>query len=552
MSFPDLFQFFLFETTRYLAPQAVAAEWILLAIAVLLVATLLYRIPLRKMARWFRRLAARRRLAIALCFAVPLVIRLSLLGVMPVPDPSIHDEFSHLLLGDTLAHGRLANPPHPLWHHFESIHILQQPTYASMYPPAQGAFLAVGQVAFGSPWAGVLLSVGLMCAAICWMLQGWFPPAWALFGTVIVICKICLTGIWINSYLGGSPAAIGAALVVGAIAARRRYPVIFGLGLVVLMNSRPFEGALLGLLALLYLFLNQALNRTFVSRAALVLSAGVLFAGYYNFRVTGKPLQMPYMLNRASYGWPENLGFLPPIQLAPLRNAPMEAMRQKELANRTIYTDWRLFLENLDTKFFDNWTYFLGPVLSVPLFFAGRRRRTWALVRLLGALLALNLVQMVLYPYHLGPAVPLIFAAVLLGVRALYVTMKRHHPAHARAMLVALPATLVLIAAMKEFAPELRLPLAYWETGHEPHRDARAAIQRFLMERPGPQLVIVRYGPGHSPSQEWVYNRANIDKSKVVWARELQDNEELLTYYANRTKWLLKADEYPQRVVPYR
>ncbi len=546
MSFPDAFQFFLFETTRYLAPQAVAAEWILLALAAIAVMLGLYRLRLRGAARRFVRAANHRRGAVLVCLVLPIVLRLSLLGIMPIPNPSIHDEFSHLLLADTLAHGRLANPPHPMWRHFESIHILQQPHYASMYPPAQGAFLAVGQVVFGVPWLGVVLSVGLMCGALCWMLQGWFPPAWALFGTLLAILKICLTGLFINSYLGGAPAALGAALVLGALA-RRRYPIVFGIGLVLLMNSRPFEGALLGLLAIVYFH-----RWRFLAPVALVVAAGLAFTCYYNFRVTGRPLTMPYMLNRATYGWPENLGFLPPKKLAPLRDPVMEAMRQKELANRRIYTDPMLFLENLDTKIFDNWTFFVGPVLTVPLLFLRFRRRNRPLLLFLAALLALNLFQMVLYPYHLGPAVPLYFSAVLLGIRTLYVGVKRFRPAHARAILLALPLALLTLAAMKEFAPELHLPLAFWENGFEPHRDARADIEAYLTRYPGQHLVVVRYAPGHNPSQEWVYNGADIDGSKIVWAREVGDNSDLLSYFATRNKWLLNADDYPRRVVPYR
>ena len=81
----------------------------------------------------------------------------------------------------------------------------------------------------------------------------------------------------------------------------------------------------------------------------------------------------------------------------------------------------------------------------------------------------------------------------------------------------------------------------------------RAAFQRQLESMPGPQLIMVRYKPDHDSLIEWVYNGADIDKQKVVWARDMgpAQNQELLRYYKDRSAWLLDADDIPPKLSPY-
>src|SRR5438105_2978266 len=146
----------------------------------------------------------------ALAFAAAMITT----AVLGIPIPTFLDEPVYLLQADTFAHGRLTNPTHPMWRHFETLYVLQRPTYQAKYPPAHAAFLALGQMA-GLPVAGAWIAAAASCAAMTWMLLVWMPARWAAIGGLITAFHPTLLG-WSHCYWGGSVAMLGGALVIGA------------------------------------------------------------------------------------------------------------------------------------------------------------------------------------------------------------------------------------------------------------------------------------------------------------------------------------------------
>ncbi len=522
----------------------------------------------------FRNLARRRRLAVVCTGLAALAGRAALLPLLPIRAPVITDEFSYLLAADTFASGRLTNPTHPMWVHFESMHILQRPTYASMYHLGQGMILAAGKIVAGHEWAGVYASVGLMCALVCWMLQAWLPPHWALLGGVLAVMRLGLFGYWINSYWGGAVPAIGGLLVLGALPrimrrTRLRDTLLMASGIVILANSRPYEGFLLSLAVCIFLLawivkkrgpaLKIVVIRT-VLPALLILAPAGAGMGYYYWRVTGSPFRMPYQVARDQYA-PARIFLWEHPNPAPVyRNPEM----------RDFYVGWELakFMEaktplglakNTIGKIGAFWMFFLGPALTVPLIFLPcivKDRRMRPLVIIGGVFLAGLSLNTWFYAHYAAPITGLTYAIVLQGLRHLRVWRWRGKTTGlllARSVpVLCLGMVLVRVCAQPlSFYMPPDWPMTWYYT--RPGNTERARIAAQLEQEPGRQLAIVRYAHGHNFFEEWVYNKASIDGARVVWARELDEasNRELIRYFNDRRVWLVQADANPPMVSPY-
>jgi hypothetical protein len=525
------------------------------------------------MERRFVALANRQRLSVLVVALAALVARGAVLPVLPEPQAHINDEFSFLLAADTLAHGRLANPLHPLWIHFETFHVIQQPTYASMYPPAQGLVLALGQVISGHPFVGVWLSVALMCAAICWMLQGWLPPAWALLGGLLSVMHFGMFSYWADSYWGGAVAAAGGALVLGALPRIERSPrvvdaLLMGLGAAILANSRPFEGMILCLPVVGSLIswmvrgpsppLRAVLGRV-VAPASIVLAVAAMATCYYYWRVTGSPFRMPYQVDRMMYA------------VAPyfFWQSPRPAPVYHHQVMRDFYTQYELGFYRLThspagmfsailVKFLQLWLFYLGPFLTLPLVMVIAVRSKglhWSsispgtrLLLIAAGVFCVGLsIEVYFFPHYASPLTSVIMALLMTATFRLREWQWHREPV-GRFITRAIPLGCALLLILRWCAGPLHLsPTSDWPpTWYNATvvKTDRARMLTQLEGLPGEHLVFVRFAPQSHSSYDWAYNHADIDGSKVVWARDMgaARNQELIDYFPRRQVWLAEPD----------
>jgi hypothetical protein len=550
-----------------------ASDFIELALAALLLAWALAWRP------WIEphaaRLVRRTGWCMLLLAILPVALRLSLLSHHPVPSPDIYDEFGHLLVADTLRHFRLANPPHPLHQFFETFFVLQQPTYSSIYPLGQGMLLALGWTLFCLPWAGVVLATAALCSLVYWMLRGWTTPGWALAGGFLTVVQFGPLNQWMNSYWGGALSAVAGCLVFGALPRLRRNKslrdaILLGAGLAIHLLTRPYESIFLVLSAVLFflpVLLKPAELRAFIKPALaanLVMLPALGITVLQNKQVTGRWITLPYMLSQYQYGVPAALTFqddpVPHRELTPEQALDYKMQRSFRGDHPETIGSYLLRLE-YRIRFYH--FFFLPPLyLALPAFLTAVReyRFLWVVLCLLIFALGVNFFPA--FQFHYMAAVTCLFVLVAVsGLQRLSRLNIHGYPAGlqaARVILFLCGAQFLLWYGAHLFDDsDWSLAMRQYETwGTINHQnpERRIFINNQLAQLPGKQLVFVRYWSQHIFQDEWVYNAADVDGARVVWARDLgpAENEKLRRYYPDRTVWLLEPDSQPPKLTPYR
>jgi hypothetical protein len=500
-----------------------------------------------------------------------ILLRAALLPVLGPPVPFVADEFSILLQAQTFALGTLAMPTHPLHPFFESYYVNQLPVYASMYFPGRGAPLALGILMFDSAWAGVWISVVALCMSVPWMLRAWVSKPLALVGGVLVVLKFAVLSGWINSYYGGAFTALGGVLVLGAFPRLLREPrwrdgVALGIGLFILMTSRPVEGALFALpfgLVLLAAAIRRLSARQVggVVRIGLptlvMLGSGAALMLASNAATTGNMLETPYTLNRVSHA------FTPPFLFQdltePSTKLPANMVRgyRAEAEPYVMGNSVGSFAIKAVSTIRRALEFYAGALFIIPLLLGLFLMRRHYVVLAGGALLALGvIVNTWEWSHYWAPGFGLFIILIMRGFASLREWRSRSREAGlflSRALPIAAAALLVIpMGALYAGAPRTETVHLFRTCCIVVTHSNRSLISDQLRATPGRDLVLVRHRPDEQPFMTLVANEPDIDASEIIWAHDLgAATQRLLQAYPDRIVW--RVDGFADRqAIPVR
>jgi len=305
--------------------------------------------------------------------------------------------------------------------------------------------------------------------------------------------------------------------------------------------SRPFESIFLLLSVILFLLPDfRKLARPALVTALFCLPAiGIVLA--QNKQITGNWITLPYSLSQYQYGVPASFTFQPHPE-------PHHELTREQDLDYKMQRAFRAREIDTPSTYFQRLVYrirylrfFLYPPLypALIVFLAGVRdyRHAWVALTLLIFALGTNFYPIFLTHYIAAAACLFVLASVE-GLRIL--SRWPAGAATARALVYLCIAQFVFSYGIYAF-----------DRDRNPER--RIEINRQLAKTPGKLLVLVRYWPQHIFQDEWVYNAADIDAARVVWARDRGDAEDqmLLRYYPDRTVLLLEPDARPPRLAPW-
>ena len=336
------------------------------------------------------------------------------------------------------------------------------------------------------------------------------------------------------------------------------------LGIGMLANSRPYEGLMFCLpvaVRLAFWLFDQRraplplipkLARCILPLALCLMGIGLAMATYFR-AVTGHPTKLPYLINQEHYGWPMTLPWTD-VKLVKHDRPEFADYYRYEMSERAYFGSLPEYVAGFFIKLQMDWRFYIGPALMIPCLFLARiyRKQRLRFLMLVAAVVVLAVYLEPHFPHYLAPALIPVIAVWVEGYRHLRQGTGLQQRLGLR-LSRAIPLVLFTTIAVRMAAAPLgllQLPLAGYTSWccQLPGCVDQAAVERSLP--PGKHLLMVRYRHDHVWMNDWVHNQADIDGSRVVWARELggETDARLLAYFQNRQIWLWEPDPVPRRL----
>jgi hypothetical protein len=532
-----------------------------LTLLTLLIAALITKYPIGLFAEFenlVSRIARRPYLSAALIAVAAASARLALSPFLGTPQPVVPDEVSMIFQAKTYLTGHFANHVN-LLPNFQPLFVNIKPTYVSIYPVLRSIPMFIGLFLGIGVWGGVLLSMVALTVAVYWMVREWMNAKYAFIAAFIVIIRYGLFSLWVNSYWGGAFTALGGVFLLGgfkAVRSRRNLAsgAMVGLGVVILMSTRPYEGlvyaAPFGAALIIQFIRSRGRERESLIpagvAAALVVAAGVSLSLADNQAATGDWKVSPYVL----YIQAQHL----PVFLVQGPNPP-EAQpgyaQRLDLATATGFYNrretWAGILTAEKFRFRNYWNFYIGFALLIPFvlgIYALRREPT---VLLAGALLSVALSLGTFdFAHYAAPGFGFVILAVMEGFRSLRQWRPWGYP-YGLSLSRVLPLALVLgsvIPLSVALTGSPRLIYGVDFTTSTPccwlrPRSFHIVVANELDRYEGKNLVIVSDGP-NATKEFLVSNDPDIDNEKTIWANDDPEfNQLAIDRYRDRRAWRL-------------
>ncbi len=535
------------------------------ALLMALAAVLIARRPIgqfQRLENLVGRIADRPYLSAALIAGIAVCARLALSPFLGIPQLIVPDEMSLTLQAKTYLGGHLANHV-SLLPDFESVYVLIAPTYASMYPVLRSFPLLIGYWLGIGAWGGVLLSMVALTVAVYWMVRQWINARYAFIAALIVTIRYGLFSIWVNSYYGGAFTALGGVLLLGGFKAVKSRPTLLhgavvGVGVVILMTTRPYEGMLFSVpfgAALIVHFIRstrlerRALIPVCVAAAVLV-GAGFGLTLAQNQAVTGDWKVSPYLLYRQTNG--QVPAFLvesfDPVGEGQARYASTRIRTNFDVPYYNLRETWRGVFSSETFRFRVYWNFYVGFALLIPFLVGIYALRSELTVLLAAASLAVGLsLENIGFDQYAAPGFGFFMLAIMAGFRSVRQWRPWGYP-YGVALSRLLPLALVIGSFIPLCSALTGWPVFTYLNSHSGApccwlrpRSLHTAVADEVDRYGGRNLIIVDSGQQAAVNGELVvFNDPNIDDEKTIWINDdVELNRLAIERYPGRRIWRL-------------